>query len=99
MEAVHAFGVFTHGTKLLPGYLRRLKAGGIRGTVDPIDPGREGPGWAVVDGGSALGQVTGVFAMDLAIAKARNCGIAYVAADYSNHYGAAGHYTLRVAPG
>lgn len=91
-----AFGVFTHGTKLLPGYLKRLKAGGIRTSTEPRVL-REGPGWAVVDGQSVLGQVTGVYCMELAIRKARQCGIAYVGADYSNHYGAAGHYTLMAA--
>lgn len=91
-----SFGVFTHGTKLLPGYLKRLRAGGIQSRTAPTIR-REGPGWAVVDGGSALGQVTGVECMDIAIHKARQCGIAYVGADYSNHYGAAGHYTLRAA--
>src|SRR5262245_53946564 len=57
-----AWGVFTHGTKLLTGYLRRLKAGGIRTDAEPAVIS-EGPAWAVVDGRSVLGQVTGSFAM------------------------------------
>src|SRR4051794_15885279 len=64
------FGVTTHGVKLLPGYLRRLRGGGARAQGQPrvID---EGPAWAVVDGDSALGAVIGVFAMPIAIAKAQ----------------------------
>src|SRR3954451_12379785 len=64
------WGVFTHGTKLLPGYVRRLKAGGIRTDRVP-EVVAEGPAWAVVDGHSALGQVTAVAAMRAAIGKAR----------------------------
>lgn len=84
------WGVFTHGTKLLPGYVRRLRAGGIR-VVEPAVLA-EGPAWALVDGGSALGQVTGVFAMRKAIEKARTAGVAYVGVRGSNHFGAAGYY-------
>src|SRR5208337_1020331 len=53
---------------------------------------REGPGWAIVDGQSALGLVTSVFAMNAAIEKARKTGIAYVGARNSCHFGAAGYY-------
>ena len=90
------FGVFTHGTKALKGYVRRLQAGGL-------DPGAvpetcaEGPAWATVDGHSALGMVTSVFAMNTAIAKAKSAGIAYVGVRNSCHFGAAGYYALLAA--
>ena len=51
-----SMGVFTHGTKLLSGYLNRLKGGGYRVTGSPHIE-REGPGWAVIDGDSTLGQI------------------------------------------
>ena len=54
-----SWGVFTHGSKLLPGYVRRLRAGGIRGDAKPRVIA-EGLAWAIVDGASALGQVIGV---------------------------------------
>lgn len=94
LTTADAFGVFTHGTKLLPGYLRRLKAGGIRSDGKPriVD---EGPAWAVIDGDAAMGQVIGVFAMDVAMRKARSCGIGYAGVQNSNHFGAAGYYPLR----
>ena len=72
------FGVFTHGVKALPGYVRRLRGGGLRPTPSPASR-REGPAWAIVDGQSALGMVTSVFAMQTAIEKARATGMAYAA--------------------
>ena len=91
-----SWGVFTHGSKLLPGYVRRLRAGGIKGDVEPRIVG-EGPAWAILDGGSALGQVIGVRAMDQAIERRRRSGIAYVGVRNSNHFGAAGYYVARAA--
>lgn len=91
-----AWGVFTHGTKNVRGYLRRLKAGGLRATGRPC-VAAEGPAWAIVDGDSALGMVTSVVAMQTAIAKARTCGIAYVGVRNSCHFGAAGYYAWLAA--
>ncbi len=91
-----AMGVFTHGTKLLGGYLNRLKGGGYRATAAPRIE-REGPGWAIIDGESALGQVGSVFAMRTAMAKAKQVGIAYVGLTNTGHIGAAGYYALLAA--
>jgi ureidoglycolate dehydrogenase (NAD+) len=91
-----SWGVFTHGSKLLPGYVRRVRGGGIRVDVEPSIVA-EGPAWAIVDGGSALGQVIGVFAMNEAVARARRSGIAYVGVRNSNHFGAAGYYATLAA--
>ncbi|HEU5390555.1 MAG TPA: Ldh family oxidoreductase [Streptosporangiaceae bacterium] len=52
-------------------------------------PGR-GPAWAVVDGDSALGMVTSVFAMTTGIGKARQAGVGYVGVRNGSHFGAAG---------
>ena len=96
LATTDAWGVFTHGTKSLAGYLRRLKAGGLRAQGKPriVD---EGGGWATVDGDSSLGMVASVFAMQTAIAKARQQGIAYVGVRNSCHFGAAGYYTWLAA--
>lgn len=91
-----AWGVFTHGTKCLAGYLRRLQAGGLRPQGRPR-LAAEGGAWATVDGNSALGMVTSVFAMETAIAKARQQGIAYVGVRNSCHFGAAGYYAWLAA--
>ena len=90
------FGVTTHGVKLLPGYLRRLKGGGARPRGRPHVI-REGPAWALVDGDSALGVLIGVYAMQVAIDKARASGISYVGVRNGGHFAAAGYYPLLAA--
>jgi len=90
------WGVHTHGVKLLPGYIRRLRAGGIR-TDNPPKVAREGPGWVIVDGGSSLGQVVSRFAMERAIEKARQIGVAYAGCFNSCHFGAAGYWAWLAA--
>lgn len=91
-----AMGVYTHGTKLLAGYLKKLQGGGYRAGAAPRIE-REGAGWAIVDGESALGQVGSSFAMQLAIEKARRVGIAYVGLRNTGHIGAAGYYAIMAA--
>ena len=86
-----SWGVATHGIKSLPGYVRRLLGGGLKAKGKPFAE-REGPGWAVVDGDSSLGMVTGMFAMNLAMDKARKTGISLVTVKNSCHFGAAGYY-------
>jgi ureidoglycolate dehydrogenase (NAD+) len=86
-----SMGVFTHGSKLLRDYVRRVRAGGIRTDVRP-EIASEGPAWAVVEAHSVMGHVAGAFAMRLAVAKARVSGIGYVGVRNTNHFGAAGYY-------
>jgi LDH2 family malate/lactate/ureidoglycolate dehydrogenase len=91
-----SWGVFTHGTKLLPGYARRVRGGGIRADAEP-EVVRQGPGWAIVDARSTMGQVSSAFAMRTAVEKARSAGIAYVGVRNGNHFGAAGYYAWLAA--
>lgn len=91
-----AMGVFTHGTKLLAGYLKKLHGGGYDATAQPRIE-REGPGWAMVDGATALGQVGSIFAVQLAMQKAKQVGIAYVGLRNTGHIGAAGFYAYMAA--
>jgi LDH2 family malate/lactate/ureidoglycolate dehydrogenase len=84
-------GVFTHGVKALAGYVKRLQAGGLKADAAPAVCS-EGPAWAIVDGHSALGMVTSIFAMKTAIRKAKIAGMAYVGVRNSCHFGAAGYY-------
>ena len=90
------WGVFTHGVKSLPAYIRRIRAGGIRADARPRVT-TEGSGWAIVDGDSALGMVASTFAMRVAIEKARACGIGYAGVFNSCHFGAAGYYAAMAA--
>jgi LDH2 family malate/lactate/ureidoglycolate dehydrogenase len=89
-------GVFTHGTKCLLTYTRRLRGHGLkpRGKPRVLD---QGPAWATVDGDCAIGMVTSVFAMNLAIDKAAAAGIALVVVRHSCHFGAAGYYASLAA--
>ncbi len=96
LATTDAWGVFTHGTKCLAGYLRRLKAGGLKPRGIPRIVA-EGGAWATVDGDSSLGLVTSSFAMQTAIAKAKQQGIAYVGVRNSCHFGGAGYYTWLAA--
>jgi LDH2 family malate/lactate/ureidoglycolate dehydrogenase len=91
-----AMGVYTHGTKLLAGYLRKLAGGGYQAAAQPQIE-REGPGWAVVDADSALGQIGGSFGMRTALEKASQVGIAYVGVRNTGHIGAAGVYAATAA--
>jgi LDH2 family malate/lactate/ureidoglycolate dehydrogenase len=91
-----AMGVFTHGTKLLPGYLKKLVAGGSRPDARPRVV-RQGPGFAVIDGAATLGQIGCRYAVDVAVEKARNVGVAYVGLRNTGHIGAAGAQAVRAA--
>jgi len=93
---IDTWGVFTHGTKNLHGYIRRIRAGGIRKDARPKIV-REGPAWAIVDADSGLGMTGSTFAMRTAIAKARSAGIGYVGVRNSCHFGAAGCYAAMAA--
>ena len=96
LTTTDAWGVFTHGTKLLPGYARRLQSGGLRTEGQPV-VSSEGPAWAVVDGQSLPAQVTSHVAMQQAIQKAKHVGVAYVGVKNSCHFGAAGYYAWLAA--
>lgn len=91
-----AWGIFTHGTKSLNGYLRRLYGGGLNPHARPAVVA-DGPAWAIIDGQSALAMVTSRLAMQVAIAKATTQGIAYVGVRNSCHFGAAGYYAWLAA--
>ncbi|MGN0185545.1 MAG: Ldh family oxidoreductase [Aristaeellaceae bacterium] len=86
-----SFGVMTHGTKNLYGYAQKMLAGGLDAKAQPTVE-RQGPAWAILNGNMAMGMVSASRAMELAIEKARNVGVAYVGVKNSCHFGAAGYY-------
>src|ERR1700761_6459321 len=55
LSTTDAWGVFTHGSKALRGYLYRLRAGGLQPQGRP-HVSADGPSWALVDGDSSLGM-------------------------------------------
>ena len=92
-----SWGTFTHGTKALRNYVRRLRGGGLRANGNPHIV-KEGPAFAMVDGDSSLGMVSSVFAMNVAMKKAKDSGIAFVGLRNNCHYGAAGYYASMAIP-
>ncbi|MCA9430316.1 MAG: Ldh family oxidoreductase, partial [Candidatus Omnitrophica bacterium] len=64
---------------------------------NPPKVSSEGPSWALVDGGSSIGQVTSTFAMRKAMEKAKETGIGYAGVFNSCHFGAAGYYAWLAA--
>ena len=74
----------------------RLTAGHLQGRTE-LAIVRDDGASALIDGGSGLGQVAGVQAMDLAVAKAREYGVGSVAVRNSSHLGALAYYTMRAA--
>jgi ureidoglycolate dehydrogenase (NAD+) len=85
------FGVFSHGIKSLIHYVKKLKNGGINPKAFPSIIS-EGPAWAIINGHNSMGMISSIFAMNIAINKAKYSGIAYVGVQNCNHFGAAGYY-------
>lgn len=91
------WGTFTHGTKALRAYIRRVRGGGLRKQGSPRVV-KEGPAFALIDGESSLAMVSSVFAMRTAMDKARASGIGFAGLRNNCHYGAAGYYAAMAIP-
>jgi LDH2 family malate/lactate/ureidoglycolate dehydrogenase len=80
-----------HGAiRVLP-YARRIRAGGMNLRPD-IRVVQERPGMALLDGDNGMGHLVMKRAAEIAIEKARHCGIAWVGSRNSNHAGPASLY-------
>ena len=86
----------THNMGSIPRYARR-NASGRTNPQPRFRIERETTVSALVDGDNGQGQWVAVWAMQLAIRKAKESGIAIVGARRSNHFGAAGHYAWLAA--
>ncbi len=90
-------GIDSHGVgRFQPIYIDRIEAG-IQNPVTNFEIVRETKATAVIDGHDGMGHVIGVKSMELAIKKAKECGIAMVAVRNSTHYGIAGYYPIMAA--
>jgi LDH2 family malate/lactate/ureidoglycolate dehydrogenase len=80
-----------HGViRLLP-YAKRIKAGGVN--IHPhIKITSERAGMALLDGDNGMGHLVMKRAAEMAIEKAKICGVAWVGAHHSNHAGPASLY-------
>ena len=91
MTQAEAQGSDGHGVIRLAPYARRIRAGGINVRPD-IRIVKEKPGMALLDGDNGMGHLVMRRAAQIAIEKARHCGIAWVGARLSNHAGPASLY-------
>ncbi|MBO9647974.1 MAG: Ldh family oxidoreductase [Variovorax sp.] len=80
-----------HGAIRLPQYVQRIEAGGINVRPD-IHVVHERAAMAVVDGDNGMGHLVVSRAVEIAIAKAREAGVAWVGTRNSNHAGPASLY-------
>ena len=80
-----------HGVLRLPQYVKRIRAGGVN--LHPqIRIVKERSATALLYGDNAMGHLVMKRAAELAIEKARTCGVAWVGAQWSNHAGPASLY-------
>jgi LDH2 family malate/lactate/ureidoglycolate dehydrogenase len=89
-------GVESHGVQLLALYVSRLRSGILRPKTD-VTVERDDGATVLLHGGLGFGQVAGLQAIDLAVARAAEYGLAAVAVKESTHLGALGYYTRRAA--
>jgi LDH2 family malate/lactate/ureidoglycolate dehydrogenase len=89
-------GIASHGVMLLPMYVDRILAGSVsRRSAGEVVSDRGSA--IVVDAGNALGQLTARQAVALAVARAREIGLAAVAVRNGFHFGTAGRYARMMA--
>lgn len=91
-----AFGIHSHGTKNLLGYINKFRACGMNIKANPKVI-KEGPAFGIIDAQNSLGMVSSYKAMNLACDKAAETGIAIVCVKNSTHFGAAGYYANMAA--
>lgn len=91
MVETDLLGVESHGVSMLPQYDTLRTSGRLRLSAQP-QLLRDGPATALLDGGAGLGHAVSAQAMQQAVDKARNVGIALVGVRNSHHFGAAGVY-------
>lgn len=91
MTAADVRGSDGHGVFRLPMYVKRIRSGGINVRPD-IRIIKERKAQALVDGDNAMGHLVMARASEIAIAKAKETGIAWVGSRNSNHAGPAALY-------
>ena len=89
-------GLHSHGVMLVDMYIERLQKGSVsRNETASVVSERKGA--VVLDAGHALGQLTGIQAMSIAIDKARQFSAGIVSVRHGFHFGTAGRYARQAA--
>jgi L-2-hydroxycarboxylate dehydrogenase (NAD+) len=91
MSEAEAQGSDGHGVIRLMPYARRIRAGGMNLTPN-IRVVKEKAAMALLDGDNGMGHLVMKRAAEIAIDKAKTCGVAWVGAQHSNHAGPASLY-------
>lgn len=89
-------GLDSHGVSRVADYLGRLD----KGLIEPqtrLEVVAETAGTAVIDAHNGWGQVASQRAVELAVAKAREVGVAWIGVRNSNHNGTARFWTSKIA--
>ena len=90
------WGTFTHGTRQIRGLMTNARSGRLAtGTKEEIV--NQGPSWAIIDAKDGMPPAISYRAVQLAIDKAKQTGMAYIGIRGSSHYGAAGFYANMLA--
>jgi LDH2 family malate/lactate/ureidoglycolate dehydrogenase len=91
MAEADARGGDAHGVFRLPQYVKQIQQGAVNPRPN-IQVMNSRAGTALIDGDNALGHLVMKRAAELAIEKARQCGIGWVGTRHSNHAGPAQLY-------
>lgn len=86
-------GIDSHGVARMSRYVSGIQNGMMRPKPNP-NVVHETPCTATIDGDAGLGQPVSYRAMQLAIKKAKDTSLGFVAVKNSNHYGIAGYYAM-----
>ncbi|MBL6958393.1 MAG: Ldh family oxidoreductase [Rhodospirillales bacterium] len=81
-------GADGHGVFRLPGYIKRIRDGAVNPRPS-IRIDREKAAMALIDGDNGMGHLVMKYAADVAVEKARECGVGWAGAHHSNHAGPA----------
>ena len=89
-------GIHSHGVIRSARYLDCIRAGGIQAAVTPVIL-QESPATVALSAAGGLGIPAATKANRMVIEKAKKCGVAVGTVSHSDHYGAAGLYSLACA--
>jgi LDH2 family malate/lactate/ureidoglycolate dehydrogenase len=91
-------GVDTHGiTRMLCVYVERIRKG-VLSAKSNLTIVREKASTAMIDCHNSIGQVGAARAMQMAIEKAGQTGVAFTAVAHSNHFGASAYWAMMALP-
>lgn len=96
MARADLMGQDGHGVFRLPMYVKRIRAGGMNMTPN-FSRLQDRTATALIDGDNGMGHLVMRHATELAMEKARQTGVAWVGARYSNHAGPASLYAMMPA--